>query len=73
MNTANNNSFSLHDKAMDIVTTVLGEDIMDVFRVSIINKVCKVVVPMYVSLMPLAGRNDITVVLKDNTSEIFVH
>lgn len=73
MNIGSNNSFGMYDKAMDIVTAVLGEDIVDVFRVSIVNSVCKIVVPMYVSLMPLVGRTDVTVVLNDNTSEIFVH
>lgn len=67
-----NNSFSLYDKALDIVTALFGEEITDQFKISVENKVTKVIVPMWISLLPLAGRNDITVTLLDTTSEILV-
>lgn len=72
MSATNTTSFNLYDKAMDIVTALFGEEITDQFKISVKDKVTKVIVPMSISLLPLVGRTDVTVTLTDTTSEILV-
>lgn len=70
---AQNNSFGMYDKAMDLVTDVLGEELQDIYQISVVNNVCKVIMPLHVPLHMLSGRDDITVSFINNTSEILVH
>ena len=67
------NSFDQHDKAMDVVIAVLGDELKDTYNIWVHDGVCKVFLPMHVPLDMLSGRDDLTVNLINNTSEITVH
>jgi len=69
----NHNTFTMYDKAMEIVDVVLGEDLGEVFKISVVNQVCKVKFPLYVSLLPLQFREDITVDMGEDFTVITIH
>ena len=72
-NTATPNSFEMFDKGMDLVEQVLGEDLTEVFNIVVHKGVCKVILPLNVSLANLSDRDDITVSFVGNNSQITIH
>lgn len=73
VNIGTTNSFGQYDKAMGIVTDVLGDELTDEYNISVMKGVCKITLPMSVPLDKLCGRDDVTVTFGDSTSMILVH
>lgn len=73
MNIGVQNSFGMYDKAMGIVTDILGEDITEPYKVSVLRGECKITLPLSVPLDKLCGRDDVTVTFTETTSNIIVH
>ena len=67
------NNFDMYDKGLELVGQVLGEELSDVFNIIVTKGVCKVVLPLSVSLAPVSDRDDITVNFMDNNSVITIH
>lgn len=67
------NSFGMYDKAMGIVIDILGEDITEPYKVSVVKRECKIMLPLSVPLEKLQGRDDVTITFTETTSNIFVH